>query len=92
MRDLAVISNVNVGVAITRETFEADIKKIKEDLNKPVAPEEEPAPEVKKAWYELATDMFIKYWWVCMIVIVFISFIIYMIRSKNKKDEYDFKL
>lgn len=76
----------------SRETFESDIQKIKSDLDKPAPEEEEVKPEVKTPWYEQLTDLFIKYWWVGIIAIVFVTFIIYMIRSKNKKDEYDFKL
>jgi len=45
-----------------------------------------------KKWYTYISDIFVKYWWAVILVIVFIIGIFYSIRLKNKKNEYNFKL
>lgn len=47
---------------------------------------------VKKNWYTVIKDIFIKFWWLVIIILVAIIGLFYAIISKKKKNEYNFKL
>ena len=79
------------GYTATREKFESDIKKIKDDIKQ----KEEYQKKLEKkelSWYEKIVRLFIKFWWVIVLVIALVSFVVYIIRKQQKKKEYDFKL
>lgn len=79
------------GYSSTRETFEKDIKKIKDDLAK-LQKEEEKEEVVKKKWHEVVVDIFLSYWWLLGIVLVLLLVLYYYIRERKKKNEYDFSV
>ena len=45
-----------------------------------------------KHWYTYIRDIFVNYWWAVILVTVGIVGLVYGIRLKNKKNEYNFKL
>lgn len=74
-----------------RKTFEQGIQECKRKNNIVVEEEEKPVTQ-NKAWYESLADIFLKFWWAIIILMIVVIGIYYAIRAKQKKNEYNFKV
>lgn len=74
-----------------RQTFERGIQECKKKQNVVVEEEEEHTKQ-ERSWYETIADIFLKYWWAIIILMIIIIGIYYAIRTKQKKNEYNFKV
>lgn len=74
-----------------RKAFEQGIQECKRKKNIVVEEEEKPVPQ-DKAWYESLADIFLKFWWAIIILMIVVIGIYYAIRAKQKKNEYNFKV
>lgn len=72
------------------DDFKKQVNKIKkeEETKKELKEEKKPEPSI----YDKIASIFLKYWWIIVIVLVGILGIYYFIRTKQKKNEYDFNL
>lgn len=79
------------GYSGNKATFENDIKKI---LGQEKVEEEVEEVKVVKEnkWYVNLTEILVNYWWAIVIIMILIIGIYYVIRSKRKKNEYNFKV
>lgn len=77
------------GYSATRETFEKDIKNIKEEIAKKNAVKEEKKVETKK-WHEIFVQVLLDYWWLFVIILSIIIALCYFIIAQRKKKEYNF--
>ena len=76
----------------SEQAFKKEIENAKKDLEKKNDTVEKTKVKRVKRWYTYVSNIFVKYWWAVIIVIVLITGIFYSIRLKQKKNEYDFKL
>jgi hypothetical protein len=76
---------------INEKDFKNKIEEAKKQQAKKTPVENTKVKRVRR-WYTYITDIFVKYWWAVILVVVLISGIFYSIRLKNKKNEYNFKL
>ena len=78
--------------SVDEKTFKADVKKLQDLQKKKEDNSQEKLVKVKKKWYEITREVVAKFWWVFIIIIVGIIGIYYAIWSKNKKNQFDFKV
>ena len=73
-------------------TFKNDIKKLKELQEKKNNNTPDETVKVKKKWYQVMREVVSKFWWAFTLLIFAIIGIYYIIWSKNKKNQFDFKV
>ena len=74
------------------KTFKNDIKKLQDlqDKKENNSPKEE--VKVNKKWYQVLREVVAKFWWAVIILVLGVIGIYYVIWSKNKKKQFDFKV
>ena len=73
-------------------TFKSDIKKLQDIKNRVKKDETDDGVKTKKKWFEVVREVISKFWWAFIILIFAIIGIFYMIKSKEKKNSFDFKV
>ena len=77
---------------LSEKEFTSELKKIKDNEKVKVNNEEEKEKNTNTNWYDNLTGLLLKYWWALIIIILSIIGIVYIIRTKTKKEEFNFKL
>lgn len=72
--------------------FKSDIKKLQELQEKKNNNTPDEKVEVKKKWYQVMREVVAKYWWAFTIFIFVVTGIYYVIWSREKKNQFDFKV
>ena len=73
-------------------SFKNEIKKLQDYKNRVKKEEVEENTHVKKKWFEVVREVISKFWWAFIILIFIIIGIYYMIKSKEKKNSFDFRV
>lgn len=74
------------------KTFQNDIKKLKELQEKKNNNTPDDKVYKNKKWYEIMREVVSKYWWAFTLLVLLTIGIYYMIWSKQKKEQFDFKV
>ena len=80
------------GYSGDEKKFQSDLDKIKEAEKNKKDDSAEQVEKTKEKWYEVISEVLITYWWALLLIITAIMGLVYVIRSRRKKNEFDFKL
>lgn len=72
--------------------FKNDIKKLKDLQEKKNNNTPDENLKIKKKWYQVMREVVAKFWWAFTLLVFAIIGIYYAIWSKNKKNQFDFKV
>lgn len=78
------------GYTASRNQFEEDIRQIKEKLKK--IEESKQGTKTEKVWFSKIVKVFLRIWWLIIIIILLCIGIYYAFKDKLKKKSFDFQV